>query len=233
MTTLWVRRALEGARDVAAFAWPQRCPACGAPPARGDLLCESCRGRIPRLALPLCARCLAHEAADPVCGAHPGFRVWPAWVYEERAALVVEAFKFSQRTDLAGGLAAELLRVVPPGFRADFVTEVPLHPARRRERGYNPSALLAAALAGAAGIPHLPDALERTRATPPQSRLGPAARRRNVRGAFRAVHPERLRGRALLLVDDVVTTGSTLEAALGALASAGARAEALALAWAQ
>ena len=69
--------------------------------------------------------------------------------------------------------------------------------------------------------------------TPPQARLGPAARRQNLHAAFRVRHPERWQGRRLLLVDDVITTGATLEAALATLSSAGVRAEALALAWAQ
>jgi len=226
----WAR---QGARDVAAFLWPQRCPGCGDSPAAGSLLCRPCGESIPRLALPLCVQCLAREAADPVCARHPGFRAWPAWSYDERAAAVVEAFKYGERTDLAPALAAELARVTPREFAADLVAEVPLHPARERERGYNQSALLASALASRAGMPHLPGVLARVRPTRAQARLGPAARRLNLRGAFRVRDPERLAGRRVLLVDDVVTTGATLEAALGALRSAGVRAEAVALAWAQ
>lgn len=233
MMIRWEPWARQGVQDVATFLWPQRCPGCGVPPARHALLCSACLARIPRLSLPLCACCLAREAADPVCAKHPGFRVWPAWVYDERAALAIEAFKYGQRTDLAAGFAGELARVVPPGFPPDVVTEVPLHPARERERGYNQSALLAARLASAAGIPYVPRVLERVRATRAQARLGPTARRLNLRDAFRVRHPERWTGRRILLVDDVVTTGATLEAALAVLRGAGARAEALALAWAQ
>ena len=233
MIAHWEETLRQGARDIAAFVWPQRCPGCGAPPAGGELLCGACLALIPRLSLPLCARCLAREAADPVCARHPGFRVWPAWDYDDRAALAIEAFKYGERTDLAAGLARELARVLPAGSRPDLVTEVPLHPARERERGYNQSALLASRLASEAGIPYLPGVLERTRATSPQARLGPAARRHNLREAFRVRHPERWEGRRILLVDDVITTGATLEAALAALGSAGVRAEALALAWAQ
>ena len=110
---------------------------------------------------------------------------------------------------------------------------MPLHPARRRERGFNQSELLAEALADHLGVPHVPGLIERVRATPAQARLGPAARRRNLRGAFRVPHPSRLAGRRVLVVDDVITTGSTLEACLDALDSAGAHGSGVALAWAQ
>ncbi|MEO5616458.1 MAG: double zinc ribbon domain-containing protein [Candidatus Eisenbacteria bacterium] len=233
MMIRWEPLARQSVQDVTTFLWPQRCPGCGVPPARGALLCAACLERIPRFSLPLCARCLAHEAADPVCAKHPGFRVWPAWLYDERAALAIEAFKYGQRTDLAAGFASELVRVVPPGFPADVVTEVPLHPARERERGYNQSALLAARLASAAGLPYVPRVLERVRATRAQARLGPTDRRRNLLDAFRVRHPEQWAGRRTLVVDDVITTGATLEAALAVLGAAGVRAEALALAWAQ
>lgn len=220
------------ARGLAAFAWPQRCAGCADAIGPGAVLCAACDAVIPRLALPLCARCLFEEA-DPVCSRHADFRVWPAWSYDERAARVVEALKYSGRTDLARGLGSEMARVLPAEPRADLVIEVPLHPARRRERGYNQSALLAASLADALGVPHLEGALERVRATQAQARLGPAARRVNVRGAFRVRHPERLAGRRVLLVDDVVTTGATLHACLASLEDAGARAAGVTLAWAQ
>jgi predicted amidophosphoribosyltransferase len=113
------------------------------------------------------------------------------------------------------------------------VLDVPLHAARLRERGYNQSAALADALADVLGAPRLPGALVRVRATPPQARLGPAARRANLAGAFAIERPARLRGRRVLLVDDVLTTGATLDAALAALHDAGADAAGVALAWAQ
>lgn len=228
----WIRVAERYTRDLARFVWPQRCAGCGEPPATGHVLCATCLASIPKLKLPLCARCLAHEAADPVCTRHPGFLVWPAWTYDEHAARAIEAFKYAGRTDLAEPLAAELARVLPVAPRFDFVTSVPLHPARERERGYNQSALLAAALARRAGIPHLPGVLRRVRATAAQARLGPAARRANLRGAFMAPEPASLAGRRVVLVDDVVTTGATLDAALGTLAAAGAEAQAVSVAWA-
>ena len=229
-----VRAALAAwAGDLAAFALPQRCPGCGVHAAPERLLCEACRAAIPRVSFALCAHCLARGREPAGCKAHPARLVWPAWLYDERAACVVHALKYEGRRGLAPGLAAELARVVPPVPRADLVMAVPLHPARLRERGYNQAGLLAEALAGTIGVPRLEGAIVRARDTRPQARLDPRSRRANVAGAFRVTNPGRLEGRSILLVDDVVTTGATLEACLEALAGAGARAAGVALAWAQ
>ena len=221
------------AGDLAAFALPQRCPGCGDAASPDRLLCEICRAAIPRVSYALCARCLARGREPVGCHSHPGQAVWAAWLYDERASRVVHALKYESRRGLAAGLAVELARVVPPAPRADLVLSVPLHSARRRERGYNQAGLLAEALAGAIGAPRLERAIERVRDTRPQARLDPRLRRANVAGAFRVRRPGWLEGRSILLVDDVVTTGATFDACLGALGRAGARASGVALAWAQ
>lgn len=220
-------------QDLAAFALPQRCPGCGALSDRATLLCDECRERIPRLAAPLCARCLVRGREPSGCLRHPGFAVHVPWIYDERAALVVHSLKYGERPGLAAALGRLLAESVAPQPRADLVLEVPLHPARLRERGYNQAALLADALAEALAVPRVRRALERVRPTRPQARLGPAARRANVAGAFRVRIPAALAGRKILIVDDVLTTGATLDACLGALRDAGALATGVALAWAQ
>ena len=116
--------------------------------------------------------------------------------------------------------------------KPDVLVPVPLHSARRRERGYNQAAALADALAEAIAAPRLAGALTRVRSTRAQARLGPAERRRNIAGAFRVERPAAMKGRSVLLVDDVMTTGATLESALAALAAAGAVATGVTLAWA-
>ena len=221
------------AADLADFAFPQRCPGCGAPARAARFLCDPCLARVPRISFAVCARCLAAGRDPSSCRLHPGHEVWPAWVYDERAALLVHAFKYDGRTDLAPALGPALARVAPPAPRCDLVLAMPLHPARRRERGYNQAALLADALSGTLGAPHVHGVLERVRPTRPQARLDPAARRRNLDGAFRVARPEWIEGRSVLLVDDVITTGATFESALRVLGRAGARASGIALAWAQ
>lgn len=221
-------------RAVAEAVLPQRCPGCGVPADPSRLLCGRCAARIPRLRAPLCARCLVREREPSGCRRHRAHSVWVPWLFDERAAAVVHALKYDDRPGLAVPLGAELAGALPEAWRRpDLVLEVPLHPARQRERGYNQSAELADALAEALASPRLPGALRRVRATPPQARLGPAARRANLAGAFAIERPARLRGRRVLLVDDVVTTGATLDAALAALHDAGAVAAGVALAWAQ
>ena len=219
-------------RDLLAFALPQRCPGCGVQADPSRLLCDGCLARIPRLETALCARCLAAGREGVGCLAHAGFGCRAAWIYDERAALVVHALKYDERPGLAPALGAEMARALPPGYRPDLVVDVPLHRTRRRERGYNQAAALADALAEAIAAPRLAGALTRVRSTRAQARLGPAERRRNIAGAFRAERPAAIRGRSVLLVDDVMTTGATLESALATLASAGADATGVTLAWA-
>ena len=229
-----IRRSAAGlARDLVAFALPQRCPGCGAPAGPERLLCPGCHARIPRLATALCVRCLAAGREPAGCLAHPGFVARAAWIYDPGAALVVHALKYGERPGLAGALGDEMARALPPGYRPDLVLEVPLHRTRRRERGYNQAAMLADGLADALAAPRLTGALRRLRPTRAQARLGPAERRANLAGAFRVERPAALAGRSVLIVDDVITTGATLEACLAPLHAAGARATGVALAWAQ
>ena len=224
------RRGLTG---LVAFALPQRCPGCGRAAPRRELLCAACVARIPRLATALCTRCLVEEREPAGCTRHHGRTAWAAWVYDERVAAVIAALKYGARPDLAAALGRRIAAALPPGTRPDLVLEVPLHPARRRERGYNQAELLADAVARELGAPRLVSALARTRATREQAGLGPAARRANPAGAFVVTEPRALEGRNVLIVDDVLTTGSTLEGCLAPLAACGAAATAATLAWAQ
>ncbi|MFN8589340.1 MAG: phosphoribosyltransferase family protein [Candidatus Eisenbacteria bacterium] len=215
------------------FALPQRCPGCGAAADPARVLCADCLARIPTLATPLCARCLAEGGDGAPCSRHPGFAVYAPWQLDERARAVVHLLKYGGRPDLAAALGPALAAAVGKPARApDLVVAVPLHRARRRERGYNQAEALARALARELRVPYLPGALVRTRATAAQARLGGAARRRNLAGAFVIEPDAALAGRSVLVVDDVITTGATLEACLAALRAGKARGAGVALAWA-
>jgi len=218
--------------DLVAFVLPMRCPGCGGSLDPDFALCDRCAAAIPRLEGMLCVRCLAAGKDAPGCRREAGYRAWAAWVYEERAALAVHALKFHGRPRVSSSLGRWIANALPSAYRPDLVLGVPLHPARRRERGYDQAGRLAEATALALGCPRLEGALQRVRPTRPQARLGPRARRVNLAGAFQVTEPTALEGRTVLVVDDVITTGSTMEACLAVLAACGARATGAALAWA-
>lgn len=189
-------------------------------------LCASC-GKAVR-ALPLCPACRLPEAG--ALGPPPApLAAWcAATLHEGAGAEWVRRFKYPARglagLDAAaeavafGSIRALASRV--PGDRPMCVVPVPLHPRRLRERGFSPAGLLAEALAREVRVPFEPARLERIVDTPSQTKLSRAARRANVAGAFtmREPAPERV-----WLVDDVVTTGSTLAEAARMLYRAGAR----------
>lgn len=186
---------------------PRDCAACGEP-ARSAL----------------CARCWAELEPPPErwVGGAPVIAIAR---YREPIDRAVARLKFEGRPDLARGMA-RLLAPALSGLEHDCVVPVPLHPARLAERGYNQAALLARGLAR--GRPCHARALVRLRATSQQARLERAARAENVAGAFAPRPGNGLAGRRVLLVDDVVTTGSTALACMAALAGAGARTVAVA-----
>jgi ComF family protein len=127
-------------------------------------------------------------------------------------------------------LGRELARFVHEALKRDdslwpglsVVMPVPLHRLRKRERGFNQAQAVAVDLAGIAGLPLEPKVIRKTRATAPQTSLEHSERAANVRGAYRVVRPDRIRGKIVLLVDDVYTTGATLRECAAALRAAGA-----------
>lgn len=216
---------------------PAPCLGCGRPlPATGAALglCGTCRGSLaplPREACAVCARPLAAHAlpADYRCGAcrqrPPAFdRLLALWSYRPPLDAVVRGLKFGRLDYLGRHLAAALAEALGDRLAGcDRVVPVPLHWRRRLARGYNQAERIARPLAGRLGLPYAP-ALARRRATPPQSLLGRDDRLANLRKAFRVPRPERVRDLRILLVDDVATTGATLDAAAAALKNAGAAA---------
>ena len=141
--------------------------------------------------------------------------------YEETLRELIRLFKYSRIETLAKPLGALLLRAIPHSERYDLVMPMPMHWLRRWERGFNQAELLAAPVARRYGLKSS-KLLKRVRRTRAQAGLRAAERRDNLKNAFRVSHPEKIAGKRILLVDDVLTTGSTLRAAAAALKAAGA-----------
>ena len=205
------------------FVLPPRCGGCRA---AGSWLCATCRGRIRRLHEPLCRRCGAEvESARADCGCRSRLkalaRLRSAVAYEGPAELALQRFKYHGWKRLAEPLALLLAeRLVVEGLAAHWTVAVPLHPARLKQRGFNQSELLARELRKRLSLAEPPGALVRTRHTPPQVGHDRRWRLENVRHAFQW-QGLALEARSILVIDDVCTTGATLDACAAALRAAG------------
>jgi predicted amidophosphoribosyltransferase len=234
--------ALDGVRDGATeLAVPRACLVCSAGMGSRDvgLVCGACWSRLPLLPKPWCARCghpmhptpiggTNHPAECPVCRLLEPLRARSvAWVPHAQSTPLLAALKYQGWWGMADGMAERMLRFgggLLEGIESPCFVPVPLAAARLRERGFNQSAHLARALARRIGGTVLDDVLVRVRTTESQTQLTPAERRANVHDAF-AVPAQRrvaIRGRELVLVDDVLTTGATLNACAVALLDGGA-----------
>ena len=214
--------------------YPATCVVCSRDVERPDYLCESCRDRAPRIAPPFCTKC-----SEPFFGAitqtfscanceHRILHFDSAIASYRSRGLVrqlVHAFKYGRqrhlRHPLAGWLGETMSDPRLRGRRFDMIVPVPLHPARERERGFNQAALLAELFARQAAVP-LRLALERIRYTNTQTAYDRAERMENLHDAFRLRKNVNVRELHVLLIDDVLTTGSTLSECARVLKKAGA-----------
>ena len=208
---------------------PSLCPACGATAEKGQGLCQGCTQTLPGLgyACPRCAKPYEHADIQGECGAcqkrPPAFeRGIALYRYAPPVDHFIRELKFNRQLGLARLLGEHLAKRVMDEPRPDRIIPVPLHRARLRERGYNQALEIARPLARALDVPIDFQSLQRVRATLPQTGLAVAARRKNVRDAFRLRAADSVRGQHLALVDDVMTTGSTAQAAAKCLRAAGA-----------
>jgi ComF family protein len=149
--------------------------------------------------------------------------VWAPYAYCPPLQDAIGLFKFRGKVGLADGLGRLLTDALPDGLSADVVMPVPLSPARLRTREFNQSLLLADRVAARLVLPLDYVSLIRTVDTLPQTTLPRSARIHNLRQAFAAQHPERILGKHILLVDDVFTTGTTVNECAKVLCRAGAQ----------
>jgi len=206
------------------LVFPPHCVICGQP---GEWLCQSCAASFAYVQPPVCALCGRPLSNGHLCHRcstrrSPLNEVRAATYFEGGARRAIHQFKYKGVRVLApylGSVMAQAWHQSP--CPVSVIVPVPLHRQRLRQRGYNQSALLAQEVSRRIGLPVVEDCLRRVKQTRPQVGLGMAERRENVQGAF-ACTGQRLSGEHVLLVDDVCTTGATLEACAQALLNRGA-----------
>ncbi len=214
--------------------YPAFCAICARAIEAPDNLCAGCAEKAPRIRAPFCAKCSQPFSGD-ITGsftcANCADRVlhFDAAVsaYRSRAVVreLIHEFKYNRKIHLRHQLGRWLAETLEDprlaGRRFDLIVPVPLHPARQRERGFNQAELLARALHRHSGLA-LGGVLQRTRYTTTQTQFDRSERMENLRGAFRLRRGSNVQDLRMLLVDDVLTTGSTLSECASVLRQAGA-----------
>ena len=216
------------------FALPLLCPSCREPLGEGVGLCASCWSRLSLIEPPYCARLGIPFVFDPGAGllsmeaiANPPAydRARAAVRYDDVAASLVHQLKYGDRLDLAPMMGRWMARAGRELLAdANGVVPVPLHWRRLWARRFNQSAALAGAISDLCGVPVMHGGLKKVRATPQQVGLSKAERADNVQGVFRvpAEQKAEITGQRIVLVDDVLTSGATVDACARVLLRAGA-----------
>jgi len=203
----------------------QPCVLCGSMN-RAGLWCVACDSTLPYLNMPHCPVCALPTPTGKVCGhclSHPPLFTHTTAVFGYAFPLdkLIQAMKYGEQLALASAFAGKLAQHIDQAALPDYVIPMPLHPAKLRERGFNQSLLLAAKIMSMHSLKLLPDACQRVRDTPPQSALPWKERKKNIRNAFRCDID--LTGKRIALVDDVLTTGASLNALAEAVQLRGAK----------
>ena len=216
---MWLRPILD-------LLFPPRCVGCGR---LGAYLCSQCLTEAPLIGPEICIRCgnplttrgICHRCQQTPFQALRGIR--GVYFYKDAIAKSIRALKYHGVRPLAPALARPLIDYITAHSQHfDALVPVPLHAERLAERGFNQSELLAASVAQALSIPMRAQWVQRTRSTQPQAKLSRSQRLQNVEDAFTPAAGLQLHHESILIVDDVATTGATLQACARALKQAGA-----------
>jgi len=208
-------------RDLSRQYQEPLCPICGnAVEPVGNLYCLRCGKPLPNGGAH-CYQCRGSKAVEFKCTI-----IRSAVVFGPQVRGVVHAFKYADQPYLADYLAGwmnQYWEKYPDLAVAELILPVPLYRKKRKQRGYNQSELLARSLVKLRGLPLDTTSLIRARNTPSQTQFGREGRLKNMSGAFSCVNPAVVKGKTVLLIDDVATTGATLEGCAQALKEAGAK----------
>jgi ComF family protein len=206
------------------FLPAQPCVLCGSM-SRDGLWCAACDAVLPYFNVPHCPVCALHTPAGEVCGhclTHPPLftGTTAAFGYAFPLDKLIQAMKYGEQLALARAFAKKLAQRIDKNALPDYVIPMPLHPAKLRKRGFNQSLLIASTIARELNLKLLPNSCQRVRDTPPQSALPWKERNQNVRNAFQC--DADLTGKRIAMVDDVLTSGASLNALAAALQKRGA-----------
>ena len=197
---------------IARLALAQDCLLCGAA-SKDQILCPACAADLPRLTEPCCPRCALPNATGETCGRclkkPPHFdATLAAYRYDFPLDKLIQSFKYGHRLAL-GAYFGRQLAALGATLAADLIVPLPLHAERLRQRGFNQALELSRALAGARHLPIDATSCQRTRNTPAQAGLSSRERIKNLRHAFACSAD--LSGKRIVVVDDVMTTGASLD----------------------
>lgn len=218
--------------DILSLIFPRCCPVCHeVVEDPGERACRICRTKLTYIREPFCRKCgkPLESVRQEYCGDCRGKRHFflqgrAPFVYDETMRGSIAMYKYGGRKEYAAFYAEEILRVCAEEmrlWRAEALVPIPLHPSRRRKRGFNQAGLLARELSRRTGIPAEEHLLKRVKKTHVQKELNDQERRKNLKGAF-ALREEKLPYKRIILVDDIYTTGSTIDEAAGVLRENGA-----------
>lgn len=231
---MWRVANLDPLRALASLFYPPLCAVCSEPIESERYLCGGCQAKAPRIKPPFCTKCsepfpgsITEVFACANC-AHRTLHFEAAVsAFRSRGVVrkILHEFKYSRQQHLkhpiADWLAETLVDPRLQGRRFDVIVPVPLHPARKRERGFNQAELLAELLSVRGRVP-MHDVLQRIRYTTTQTAFDRAERMENLHNAFRLRRNADVRGSRVLLIDDILTTGSTLSECARVLKVSGA-----------
>lgn len=228
----WEKEARKLGRWALNLLYPKRCPGCEDVLETGELICRECRMKLLYIREPACKKCGSTLESEQMEYCYDCSR--KQHVYEAGKAVFVHQgiirdslyrFKYADKRDYAGFYAAETARKYGNWIKSreiDAIVPIPLHKKRRRKRGYNQADLYANELGELLELPVLKNALVRVKNTRPQKDLSALERKNNLKKAFKC-NKSIVQSKKLLVVDDIYTTGSTIDAAAGELQKAGAQ----------
>ncbi|MCG8485726.1 MAG: ComF family protein [Clostridia bacterium] len=183
-------------------------------------ICKDCMAKIKWVTLPACIQCgkplslnyLTHKCHDCIDTKHSFKQGFSCMVYDDRAKEMIYGLKFNEKAYYAKFFAQLIFeKIKNENLVFDYIIPVPLHKKREKERGYNQAKLIAEHLSALTQIPALFNVLIRTRYTLPQNQLSLRERNNNLKNAFQVTRPSVLLDKQILLIDDVYTTGSTVD----------------------